>query len=481
MSDLGLDIAASGLDAQQALLDTAAQNLSNVSTPGYAREMVNLSTIPSEYGTGVGQGVLVGSVTATTSALYESLANQATGQLGAANEAVSVQSAAQQAFPEPSSSGLSSQLDQLFANLSTLASEPSSPAAATAVVGTAQQVAATLNATSEQLASTSSELNADLQGTGVAGQGLLGQANGLINQIAQLNQGIIAGVGTGQNPNSLVDQRRQAVSQLAGLLGITTTPQSDGSLTVSVNGIELVSGTTATDLQVAGGGGGNPLQLQTQSGIGVNAGGQIGSLLTGVNTTLPGYQSQLSGVADALAGALNALQSGGVNAAGTPGPTSAAAAGWGGALLPANLFVNGGSTSAYTAGGASAASIAVNPSIVADPSLLATAAGTSTAGTPTIDATTSQAMAAVAQQANGPLQIYQSLVGLVGSQTQQANNDQTSAQALSASATSQLSGVEGVDSNEETIDVLGAQNAYQATASVVNSINQSFQSLLLAV
>lgn len=486
MSDLGIDIAASGLNAQQALLDTAAQNLANVSTPGYAQESVNLSPVPTEAGTGVGQGVIIGSVSAATSALYESLANTAAGQLGAANQAASVQGAAQQAFPEPSSTGLSAQLDQLFSDLSTLATEPSSPAATATVVNDASQVANSLNDAYQQLSTTSAQLVNDLQGSGNDGGGLVGQANQLINQIAQLNQGIIAGTNANETPNSLIDERRQAVTQLATLVGVSTTTQTDGSMTVALNGVQLVSGTTATDLVTASGSGGTvALQTAITAGSGapvsVSAGGEIGSLLTGINTTLPSYQSQLSGVADALAGALNPLQAGGVSAAGTPGPSSAAANGWAGATLPANFFVNNGSPTTYTPDASSAATIAVNPALVADPSQLATAAGTVTAGQPTIDATTAQAMAAVGSETNGPTAIYQTLVGIVGTQTQQANDNQTSAQSLSDTATANLSSIEGVDSNEQTVDVLAAQNAYQATASVISSINQSLQSLLQAV
>jgi flagellar basal body rod protein FlgG len=43
MTDMGLSIAASGLAADTAELDTASNNLSNINTPGYAAEHVNLS------------------------------------------------------------------------------------------------------------------------------------------------------------------------------------------------------------------------------------------------------------------------------------------------------------------------------------------------------------------------------------------------------------------------------------------------------
>lgn len=143
--------------------------------------------------------------------------------------------------------------------------------------------------------------------------------------------------------------------------------------------------------------------------------------------------------------------------------------------------MNNSSATTYTTGAGSAASIAVNPSLLADPSLIATASGSSTAGTATIDPTTAQAMAAVGQSSSGPDDLYQSLVSLVGAQTSAANNDQSSAQALSDSTTAQLSGVEGVDTNQATVSMLSAQQDYQAVAAVINSATTALNALLEAM
>ncbi|MGA2528119.1 MAG: flagellar hook-associated protein FlgK [Acidimicrobiales bacterium] len=481
MSDLTLQIAASGIEADEAELDTAAQNLSNVSTPGYAKEVVNLANASASTATGVGEGVTIQSVSENSSSLYDQLNLVSQAQLGSANETASIQSLAQNAFPEPSTTGLSSQLSQLWTDLSTLATEPSSSAAQETVVQDANQLTQSFNGAYSQLSDVAQQLSNDLEGQASTNAGYVGQANQLINQIATLNGDILAGQNGGTNMNSLVDARREAVDQLGTLLGVRTTTEPDGTMTVMSGGIQLVSSTNAVDLQATGSASAGDLAVETTSGDVLPAAGQIGAVLTGVNTTIPTYQSQLSSVADSLAQNLNSLQSNGVSSSGIPGETSAAGAPpYAGAWLP-SIFVNEASSTTYTPGATSAQSISVNPSLVTDPSLIATASGSSTAGSTTIDPTTAQAMAAVGQASGGPDDLYESLVGLVGSQTSAANNDQSSAQALSDSTTAQLSGVEGVDVNEETVGMLTAQQAYQAVAAVINSTTTALQALLQAV
>jgi len=467
VSDLGLDIASSGIAAQQALLDTTAQDLANVSTPGYARETVNLQPLAPASANGVGQGVLVGSVTSTTSSLYEQLNMIAQANLGAANEAQTVTSSAQTAFPEPGSNGLQSQLSQLWTDMSALATSPANAASADTVIRDASNVAGMMNQMSSSMTATATQLQNDLTGSGSGQGGLIGQVNSLLTQVAQLNAGIVAGGGGGLDVNTLMDQRRNDLNQLASMIGIRTATSQTGAVTVYSGGISLVQDATATALQPTGSASGANLGVETSAGVALAPGGQIGALLQGVNTTLPGYQSQLDGVADKLATTLNALQASGTSAGGTSGSANP------------TLFVNQGSSTTYTAGAGSAATIAVSGALLANPSLISTAAGSVTGAS--IDPTTIQAMAALGSQTGGPDDLYQQLVGVVGSQAQTAQNAATNAQALSSSTTASLSSVEGVDTNEETVNMLSAQRAFQATAQVINSMNTSFQALLQAV
>ena len=372
MSDFGLSIAASGLIADTAELDTASNNLSNINTPGYAGEVVNLAPEDAAGPLGVGRGVSIGSVSELTDAVYEAANVTAEGVQGAANQANEVMTAIESIFPEPSTDGLAGQLSTFWSDLSTLASNPGQAGAEQTVATDAQQLTYTLDNSTTQLSQLSSTLQNEI-GTGASDGGTLAQANGLLQQIAQLNRGIVAGDAGGQNVNALTDERRAAADQLAGLLGVSTTTQADGALTVLSGGVQLVSDTVAQTLTTTGAASSGDLSVSTASGVALAPGGSIGASLGAINTTIPGYQSQLSDVANALAQSVNALQGGGMDAAGDPG--SAIAGGYAGTILP-NIFVDDGSTTTYTASTTSAASIAVSAAYAGNPSLIAIRRGT---------------------------------------------------------------------------------------------------------
>ncbi len=229
MSDMGLSIAASGLAASSAELNTASNNLANVSTPGYATEQVNLSPEAASGPFKAGQGVLVGSVTRLSDAVYAAVSVAAAGVQGAASQTNQVMTSIQTVFPEPSSNGLGTQLNTFWSSVATLASNPGQVGAEQAVVGAAQNVAMSLNSSSSQLSQIASSLQTSV-GSGSGDGGTLTQVNALLQQVATLNAQIVAGAVSGQNSNALVDQSTAAVNTLAGLVGLTSTTGPHGTV-----------------------------------------------------------------------------------------------------------------------------------------------------------------------------------------------------------------------------------------------------------
>ena len=485
MSDMGLSIAASGLAAETALINTATTNLANVSTPGYATETANLSPEAAYGPLGVGQGVVVTSVSQLNDIVYAAANVAAQGVQGGATQTNQIMNSIELVFPEPSSTGLSAQLSTLWSNISSLSSAPNQSGSQQAVVGAAQSVAQTLNTSFAQLNQLSTSLQQQV-GSGTGDGGVLTQVNTLLTRVAQLNVGVVAGTAGGQDVNALIDARTAAVNQLATDLGVSTTPGAHGALTVMLHGIELVSGNVAQTLASTGSGATGNFAVTTGNGATVNPGGKIGANVAAVNSTIPTYESQLNTVADSLATKLNSLQANGMAANGDPG--SAIAGTWTGTVLP-NIFVDSGAPGSYTSSSPtynSAATIAVSPALLGNTSLIATASApgptnSNVIGQPTLDGSNAQEMAALATVSGGPNQLYQTLVGALGTQAANAASTSSAATNLATTAQNNLSSITGVNQNAQEINLMNAQNAFQASAKVISAINTTFQSLLAAV
>lgn len=475
MSDMGLSVAASAIEADQTEMGTVAGNLANAATPGYAVEQVDQVAVPTFGAAGAAGGVAVVGIDQLRSGLLDSALRSAQAAHASTQVAQQALSSVQGLFPEPSGDGLGSQLSQLWSDLSAVASSPGNTAAQGVVIQDAATVASTLNSTYDGLAATSAGLVGQV-GTGT-GSGNLAEANTYLADVAALNGRIVAGTAAGTDVNALVDRRREDLTKLSGLIGATARAEPGGAVTVFALGVSLVQDVTASQLQTSGSppdpppaAGATPasqLGVRTSTGVAVPVGGSVGAALAAVNSTIPGLQSQLSSVANALAGSLDSLQASGVDTAGTPGSS-----------LP-TIFVNTGSSS-FTPSTSSAGSIALDPALSAGQIATASASAAPT-GTATLDGSNAANMAALASAPAGPDALYRDLVGTVGSAAATANQAASSAQALRDQAATAASAVSGVDTNAQSVDMLQAQQAFQAAAKLTGTISTSIQALLAAV
>ncbi len=307
MSGSGLNIAASGLLTQQTAMNVVAENLANATTPGYMRERANLATMSGA--AAPGGGAMVTSITLVQNAILaaDALAGQsASSQLTAYSTLLNE---AQNAFNEPSNTGIASQLSQLWSSFDNVANNPSSIASRSETISYAGQVATSLNEAATQLASLGSQTVLQLQDQ-------TAQVNSLLQQAASLNSSILAATTGGGDSASLSNQLNEVVSQLGKLIDVRVQPQQSGATNLYLGGITLVQGSTvASTLGVSTTGAGATLSAtvtasSTSAPISVTS-GSVAGLLQGL-AQLSGVQGQLNNVASSLAGLLNTAQAGGV-------------------------------------------------------------------------------------------------------------------------------------------------------------------------
>ena len=235
MADI-LSIAQSGLHAAQAGINTTGQNIANVSTPGYSRQVVEQQPSPSvQYGlTSVGQGT---NVTGINRIYSEFLAVQAnTARTTSSN--LATQSAEMQPINNlltDSSSGLSTAILDFFNKLQNLSSKPSDTSSRQTVISASQNLVARFNDAQKQLTNVNSGLNIQIKDS-------VTKINEAASQIASLNQQIAVSQTSrgGSNVNGLLDQRDQVVANLSKQVKLTVNEQ-DGNYNVMIgNGVPLV-------------------------------------------------------------------------------------------------------------------------------------------------------------------------------------------------------------------------------------------------
>lgn len=445
----------SGLQAQQSALNVVGNNIANVNTPGYTREVANLATNPSQVQgqTYFGSGVSLDTVTSVRDKFLDLQLTQATStqaKYAALSTGVSVVSST---LGDSTASGLAAQIQSFFQGFQTLAANPGNSAALTGVVGDAQSMISSFQTNYQLL---QQQQNAANQTVGT----LVGQVNKLTSQIAQLNQQIVGSDTTGTN-NAAVDQRTALTNQLAQLVGIQVIDGGTNGqyqITLDSGAATLVSGTSSFDLS-AGGTPGNSTVSSAMSGLPSGGdvtssitGGQLGAELQLGNTTYAGYESQLDAIATAITGQVNTLNANGYAA--------------GAAAKTGTNFFQGS-----LAGG----TLSVTAAVVGNPSLyIATAATANAPG----DNTNANAIANL-QSTRGLVpgvagtfsDAVGKLVSTVGTDSQNYQAQSTTQQNLVSALQTQRDQVSGVSLDEEATRMMQLQSGYQASAHFLNVIN----------
>jgi flagellar hook-associated protein 1 FlgK len=242
---MGLSIAGRGLNAAQVGLATTTNNMSNVDTTGYSRQVVNQTSIgpAAVYSSSlVGSGVEVTSVDRVRSFRLDQKYWQENSSASKLEAEATYLEQVENVFGSTDTSDISAALDDFYAALESLSTDPSDTTARAVVLEDAENLCSILNEASASLTELRNDINSDVKTT-------VEQINSYASQIADLNKQIAVATASGASANELEDQRGILVDELSGLVGLDVTECEDGSLTISIEGTNLVSGNKAKELE----------------------------------------------------------------------------------------------------------------------------------------------------------------------------------------------------------------------------------------
>lgn len=244
MADL-LGTAVSGLLAYQRALNTTSHNITNVNTPGYSRQRVELSSSVPQYigGNYVGSGVDVQNVRRVYDEFLGSQVRSTTSMASQhdATYELSVQIDNMLADPQ---AGLSPVLQSFFNAVQDLSTDPTSTPARQVVLSEGESLVARFNDLFSRLDELRNGVNTRLTSQ-------VRDINSLAKSIADVNEDIInAPTGpNGQVSGDLLDRRDQLLNELSEMVSLSTVKQDDGSVNVFIgNGQSLVVGISAQTL-----------------------------------------------------------------------------------------------------------------------------------------------------------------------------------------------------------------------------------------
>jgi flagellar hook-associated protein 1 len=509
-----LQTALQGVEAAQEELDTTGENITNANTPDYEQQRVNLvesNPLTVAGGAGgspyqLGTGVDATSITNVGSPYLDAAWRQQNANSNGATTMQTYMQQIQTSLNEPSATGINAQLSQFWSDWNSLSDNPTSQAAQQAVVNDGEELSTSFNSLSAELTGTQatsimsqaqaqySNLLGGPASTGASG----GEVYNDAYNVASLNQAIVQATQAGQSPNTLIDQRNEVLDNLSSLGNTTVQNNSDGSVTVYFGGI---TGTALVDDPVGSGAPvgtpdpGNNFSstwLTAFNGQFANAdaaaaaaaassggtqsaavyaqtvGGTIGNLIGLAGFSATGLNSSATpatsiGVIGNVSNGLDAVANTLVNEVNTPGvensnpPTTIA--------LTTPFFVTTGTT---------ASTMAVNPALITNAAnLQVNSTGIPGDNDIALDEANNAGGAADSS--------YQAFVQQVGDLAQGANSNETTQSALGVQITNQRQSVEGVDLSQEMANLVQQQQAYQASAKVMNAFSTVMDSLMSVV
>ena len=242
----GLEIGHTGLTAFQAAINTTANNISNVETPGYSKQKVNLEAqsalrVYQKYGS-TSTGVIPQDITRSRDLYYDQKywANQAS--YGYYDKLDYYMPQIEEYFIDNAANpGFSSLFSDMFNTLNALKSDAGNTAIRAQAVSEAQKLTNYFNNTANQLATLQETVNDEIKST-------VDNINSIAKKIALLNKQINTIEIAGGTANDLRDSRDLLIDELSAIVTVDTSEAK----VVNSNYPDMQTGATSFTVKIDG-------------------------------------------------------------------------------------------------------------------------------------------------------------------------------------------------------------------------------------
>jgi flagellar hook-associated protein 1 FlgK len=461
-----LALGSRSLTTYRKAIDTTGHNLSNVHTPGYTRQRLEIESTTVDGGT---QGSIgTGSDSVRVTRLQNEFAERqiqvevsVEGSLSTRHEAMqqaltSLQESINRGGATgTTTNGISQGLSEFFNAAQGLTTNPDSIPDRQVLLQKAQELATKFNTVDGRLASLTESVNEQIQFE-------VGKANSLTTEIANLNAAIVSEEALSEGyANDLRDSRQAKMEELSKLVKIEATEQADGSMNISVAGNLLVDGRdlvntleTFTPAPLDPADGNLMVRVTGQPDALALTGGSIEGAISVREGQLATLRTEINTLAETLISEVNLAHSTGFGLTGTTG---------------ANFFT-----------GTNASDIAVNSALLREPALLQASAASGEVE----DNTIARAIAELESKANAALdgQTFSGkqaqTVAWLGQEVSNARSELQDQSTISQFIRQQRDSVSGVSVDEEMTNLVMFQKAFQASAKLISMADEMLETLI---
>jgi len=433
-------IGASGTRAYQAAMGAIADNIANANTVGYSRRTVELvessaSTSSSifEKGGAAFAGVDIGRVFRANDAYLDLAARRTTNALGSADQRARWMADIQSALDD-GPLGVGQRMGGMFAAIEQLAANPTDRTRRTDLLFSLEQVS-----TAFKLAH--GDLSAVMEGIAASAGTETAALNDSVRTLASANEGLRRAMPGSPAQIQLMDQRDQALMDIAKQLDVTVSIDGKGIATVDYQGMPLVSNITAFEVAVTVAPDGTLDFTLDGAAMSTPVGGALGGLAQSALATRD-RRDELDTLAQRFVTEMNDWHAGGLTAGGDPGEP---------------LLSIGGDASTISV-------------LISDPAKIA---GASADGT-----INGNLVAAGALRGNGSMEdAWTQIISDQGNITNASVAEQKAAANRDTLAQQARGDVSGVNLDREAADLLRLQQAYQASARIIQVAREITESI----